>query len=277
MTPISQSSRSQATPDPSLCISIHDVAPATWAECNRLVEALRQVAPVPLTFLVVPAWHHRCQEREEQAYLDALEAQRHAGSELALHGYTHLDEGRRPNCMATYFWRHIYTAGEAEFAGLSCQQARQRLGWGLEWFARQGWPVEGFVAPLWLMSAGSWRALRRTGLRYTSSFTRFYLLQERRSLFAPSLFYGGGHLTSRLSQPLNTASAFALRDAPLLRLALHPRDAAHASTIRHAQHLVEKLLNTREALTSAAFAERWSALVRRDANHRHQWVLDKAA
>ncbi len=277
MSRISQLPRSPLVPEPSLCISIHDVAPATWPQCERLVQALGEVAPLPLTYLVVPAWHHRAPDHEEQVCLSALEAQRVAGSELALHGYTHLDEGRGPNCMATYFWRRIYTAGEAEFAGLSSEQARQRLAWGLEWFARQGWQVEGFVPPVWLMSAGSWRALRGTGLRYTTTFSRFYLLQERRSLFAPSLFYGGGHVTSHLSHPLNSAAAVALRQAPLLRLALHPRDARYPSTIRHAQHLVEKLLATREPLTTAAFARRWSALVRRDGVYGRRWVLDKAA
>ena len=37
-----------------LCVSIHDVAPATWTDCLRLVQAVRAVADIPLTWLVVP-------------------------------------------------------------------------------------------------------------------------------------------------------------------------------------------------------------------------------
>jgi predicted deacetylase len=277
MSYVSRKTRHPVASDQTLCVSVHDVAPATWGQCRQLARAIREVAPLPLTFLVVPAWHHRCHEREEQVCVDALEVERASGSELALHGYTHLDEGRRPNCMATYFWRHIYTAGEAEFAGLSFRQARQRLAWGREWFARQGWPVEGFVAPAWLMSAGSWRALRRAGLRYTATFSRFYLLQEKRSLFAPSLFYGGGRLTSRFSQPLDSAAAWGLRQAPLLRLALQPRDARYPSTILHCQRLLEKLLVTREALTNAQFAQRWSELSQHDDALVARWAGDKPA
>jgi predicted deacetylase len=242
-----------------------------------LLAAVREVAPIPMSLLVVPAWHHRCHDREEQVCFGALEDERIRGCELTLHGYTHLDEGLRPNCMATYFWRHIYTAGEAEFAGLSSVQARQRLAWGLEWFARQGWPVEGFVAPAWLMSAGSWRALRRTRLRYTTTFSRFYLLQERRSLFAPSLFYGDGRLVSRVSHPLASAAAWSMRNAPLLRLALRPQDVRYPSTILHAQRLVEKLLTRREPMTNAEFARRWSGVTQHDNAYSHLWVSDKPA
>ena len=42
-----------------LCVSIHDVAPATWSDCLRLVEAVRAVADIPLTWLVVPHHHFR--------------------------------------------------------------------------------------------------------------------------------------------------------------------------------------------------------------------------
>ena len=41
----------------ALCVSIHDVAPATWKECERLAAAIREVADIPLTWLVVPHYH----------------------------------------------------------------------------------------------------------------------------------------------------------------------------------------------------------------------------
>ena len=245
----------------ALCISIHDVAPPHWDDCARLLSAIREVAPLPATLLVVPAWHHRCHEEDEPRWLQALEAERANGSELALHGYTHLDEGRSPNCAMTYFWRHIYTGGEAEFAGLSCEQAEQRLAWGQEWFARQGWTPEGFVAPDWLLSAGSWRALSRSSLRYTCTFTRLHLLENGRSLFAPSLFYAGRNSAlSSASRLANTGAAWFLREAPLLRLALQPRDACRPATLLHCQRLIERALRQREALTMAQFASRWSAV-----------------
>lgn len=264
--------------DKALCIAIHDVAPLTWQRCERVVAALDEVARLPLTFLVVPAWHHRSDEEEGGPCIDALNQRRASGCELALHGYTHLDEGRRPNCRATWFWRNIYTRGEAEFAGLSSAQARQRLDWGLEWFARQGWPVEGFVPPAWLLSAGSWRALRRSGLRYTTSYSRFHLLQERCSLFAPSLFYSHHNpVSSAASRLPNHIAAWALRDAPLLRLSLFPGDARYPGTLLHMQRMVEKLLQSRDAMTMGEFARRWSGVVSRGSGLSGMWAHDTPA
>jgi predicted deacetylase len=245
---------------PALCVSIHDVAPATWPLCEKLIAAVGKVAPIPLTFLVVPAWHHQCKGESDDACFAALDAHREHGNELALHGYTHLDEGRGPDCPWTYFCRHIYTQGEGEFAGLGVRQANRRLAWGIEWFARRGWTPDGFVAPAWLLSDGSWEALASAPFRYTTTFSRFYLLPQRRSLFAPALVYsarsGWGSTVSRCANDLCTPM---LQSAPLLRLALHPRDAHYPSTLLHCQRAIEKLLLTRDAMTKSAFALHWSA------------------
>jgi predicted deacetylase len=161
----------------------------------------------------------------------------------------------------------VYTRGEGEFAALGVEQARQRLAWARECFARRGWQAQGFVAPAWLLSEGSWQALREAGFGYTTSFSRFYLLREGRSLFAPSLVYSSRNgWGSALSRSGTSVSAQLLRAAPLLRLALHPQDANHRSTLLHCQRLVEQLLQTRDAMTKMEFAQRWSARCHDDAS-----------
>src|SRR5688572_16051893 len=68
---------------PALCVSIHDVAPATWDECARLAQAMREVAELPLTWLVVPQYHRAGGDpaRMESGLGCALAR----GDELALH------------------------------------------------------------------------------------------------------------------------------------------------------------------------------------------------
>ncbi|MGB6055370.1 MAG: DUF2334 domain-containing protein, partial [Burkholderiaceae bacterium] len=46
---------------------------------------------------------------------------------------------------------------------------------------------------------------------------------------------------------------------PLVRLGLHPADAAHPELICHCQRLIEGLLATRQALTKGDFALRLQA------------------
>lgn len=113
------------------------------------------------------------------------------------------------------------------------------------------------MAPAWLLSAGTWEALRDFRFLYTTTFSHFHLLEDNRRVFAPSLVYsarsGWGSFASRIG---TSCSALALRQAPLVRLALHPADVHHRATVLHCQRMVEKLLRKREALTKAQFATR---------------------
>ncbi|MFL6708408.1 MAG: DUF2334 domain-containing protein, partial [Massilia sp.] len=78
----------------ALCVSIHDVAPATWTDCLRLLEALREVAPeLPLTWLIVPRYHGQAPDAPSMD--QQLTELAGGGHELALHGYTHVDTAAR--------------------------------------------------------------------------------------------------------------------------------------------------------------------------------------
>ena len=237
----------------ALCVSIHDVAPVTWPACQRLLQAVRAVADVPLTLLVVPCYHG--DDGRDAGYEAALGALLARGHELALHGYRHLDGGPPPSGPRQRWLRRVYTRGEGEFAALGEADSRQLLALGLEWFRRRGWPIDGFVAPAWLLGPGGWAALRGMPFGYTTTLTHFHWLPAGRSICSPSLVYTARNgVGRRLSPPLATAQAACLARAGLVRLGLHPADAAHPALLRHAQSLVAALLASRLALTKSAFA-----------------------
>jgi predicted deacetylase len=240
-----------AAPRRALCVAIHDVAPATWDDCSRLRDAVRAVADIPLTWLVVPCYHGCA--ASPLGFERGLDALLDAGHELALHGYTHLDTA--PSTFASALLRKVYTQSEGEFAAIDESEARRKIALGLDWFARRRWPVSGFVAPAWLLGAHAWRALRGYPFAYTTTVGRFHLLQRREALVAPSLVYAARNHAGRLvSPPLARAAALLYRRAPLLRLALHPRDARHPALLRHAQTLIAQLLDERTPMTKATFA-----------------------
>jgi predicted deacetylase len=240
----------------ALCVSIHDAAPATWSDCLRLLEAVRAVSPdLPLTWLLVPRYHGDA--ASSPAMEQTLSQLLAAGHELALHGYTHLDTAPPRPGWRDHVLRRIYTQGEGEFAALGEEGALHRIDLGLAWFARRGWPVDGFVPPAWLASAGTRLALRQRPFIYTTSVSRFYFLPGERSVWSPSLMYTARNRAGRcLSPPLSHAAALALSlvRAPLIRLALHPADARHPALLRHAQHLMAQLLQQRRGTTKRAFA-----------------------
>lgn len=241
-----------------LCVSIHDVAPATWTECKTLLDAVVAVGDIPLTLLVVPAYHGAAVT--VPSFDHQLELRVARGDELALHGYTHLDTGPPARGWREEFARQVYTSGEGEFAALAVNEAADRLKLGMQWFARRGWALRGFIAPAWLLGAGGWQALGESRLLYTTTWRRFHILSNREAVDAPSLVYSSRTAWGRaLSRRAVSWAAQMQRQAPLVRLSLHPRDAHDRATILHFQKLLETLLRQRQAMTKAGFAEDWLA------------------
>lgn len=241
----------------SLCVSIHDVAPTTWLACEKLLRAVREVADIPVTLLVVPYYHYRC-EALPSWYAAALRERLAAGDELALHGYTHVDEGAPAQTVGQRLVREVCTRGEGEFAALSCEDARQRLTRGRDWFARQGLPVVGFVAPAWLLSRGAWAALRSQPFLYTTTWRAFHLLPAGPDAHSPALVCAARNaFTRRASRIANRTLVCHVRGRPLARLGLHPADAAYADLTRHWQRLLAMLLEERVAMTKAQFTRAW--------------------
>jgi predicted deacetylase len=238
----------------ALCIVMHDVTRATWPDCERLLTALRAVAPAPVTLLLVPEFHRGQAARRDPRFCALMGERLGQGDELALHGFRHHDDAPLDG-LGDRLLRSVYTAAEGEFAALDAAAADRRLAAGVEWFREQGWPLEGFVAPAWLMSAGTWQALARYPLTYTSTLTRLYLLPEALPLEAPSLVFSArSPWRRRISHYWVDGVAAARRSASCIRLGLHPIDANYPDVVLHWQKLFERLLDTHQPCTKATLA-----------------------
>ena len=256
MRPDLTAEKPSTPPQRWLCVSLHDVAPATWASCQSVLAAVHEVADIPLTLLVVPAYHGACSAQPE--FEHAISAQLAAGHELALHGYFHLDP-QVPSDIVDWMRRRVYTAGEGEFCGLSEDEARERLALGARWFAANGLPLAGFVAPAWLLGTGAWKALRtHDGLHYTSTLTKLVALPEEQAIHAPCLTYSVRSAWRRPTSIVwNTVLSRMTHSAQVLRLGLHPHDADSPSVRRSWQRLLESALTDRTAVTKAEFVCQW--------------------
>ena len=100
------------------------------------------------------------------------------GDEIALHGWTHLDEGR-PHGRVDRLRRELYTRGEGEFWALArrggaAASLRHRLVRG------QRLAAAGFVAPAWLLGPGGGRPWRAP-FAYTSTLRQSTCRRRRRS------------------------------------------------------------------------------------------------
>jgi predicted deacetylase len=241
----------------ALCVSIHDVAPHTWSRCKQWLHEIHAVADIPVTLLVVPNYH-RYRYYNQPQFDHILEDRLEQGDELALHGYSHLDENAAPSTYWNKFVRHSYTQGEAEFYAIEPGEARKRLQAGLAWFNHNHWPITGFVAPAWLLGDGAWQALSEFPFKYTTTLRKFFLLPERICLDSQSLVFSARNgWLKHVSYARNSILQQTNRNAPLVRLGLHPNDILQPDIVKHAQRLIANLLESRVAMTKMNFATLW--------------------
>ncbi|MDF5938602.1 DUF2334 domain-containing protein [Pseudomonas aeruginosa] len=148
-----------------------------------------------MTWLVVPDFHHRNPLEADEKFCKLLSRRvTRVTNWLSTASITTMTPHHR--VPGQYFMRRIYT-WEGEFYALDHAEAKTRLAAGIELFRRRGWPLHGFVAPAWLMSAGTRQALGESGLRYTSDPSNLHLLPHLQPIEAPGLVWSAQCLASR--------------------------------------------------------------------------------
>lgn len=233
----------ESTNNPAVLLVLHDVAPSTWADYQPFVEAVDALGNVPMTWLVVPDFHRHNALNDQPAFCRMLDTRVARGDELALHGYFHDDQEPGPTTPRDWFMRRVYTH-EGEFYRLSHEAALARLRAGIEIFQRHDWPLHGFVAPAWLMSDGTRQALRELPLRYTSDPQHLYRLPDFTPLDAPGLVWSARSAWRRgLSKIVCEQRQQRWRQAPVIRLGLHPVDMRHGYSRDYWLHTLERLLS----------------------------------
>ncbi|WAH59852.1 polysaccharide deacetylase family protein [Pseudomonas silvicola] len=235
---------------------LHDVSPQSWEDYKPFVDAVDALGDVRMTLLVVPDFHHHNHVHNFPAFRRMMDLRLARGDELALHGFYHADDGPMPHTPRDYFMRRVYT-WEGEFYGLSEADAQTRLEAGLDVFARNDWPVHGFVAPAWLMSEGTRQALKRLPLAYTSDPQHLYRLPDFAQVSAPGLVWSARSAWRRgLSKVISDWRQQQWQQAPCIRLGLHPVDMRHGYSRDYwLQTLVSLLEQGRVPMTKFAWLQ----------------------
>lgn len=219
---------------PELAVVLHGVQPATWKACLRVIDAIGDVAAVPMTLALVPAATAGSggDGEGDDAFDDAMQERLECGDELAVHGDT-------------------AKSGEDE-------AAMARLTVAMRWFATRRWPLLGLVERQWLSPLFR-RALCSTPLRYAIAPQGLYALPQGKLLQSRSLAYSAEGMWERLSCLGRNAMAdrTAPESEPLLRFELHPGDADDALLRRDWQRRLAWHLQYRRAGTMADVIQRW--------------------
>jgi len=233
-----------------LCVVVHDVAPATWPACERLLAMLDDLRVSPLTLLVVPDFHGTGQAVASPAFVRAIDRRRARGDEVALHGFFHRDDAPAPRTPLAWVRRRVLTAGEGEFAELGPDEARVRILRGLHQFASIGWKAEGFVAPGWLANEATRSVLRGIGLHWTSTHAALIDVARDRRIAAPCLTASPRTYWRRAaSLAWLRVGARALSRQRLVRVGLHPADGDHPELMACWREVIARLLVQRDTVT----------------------------
>jgi predicted deacetylase len=235
-----------------VCIEVHDVAPATWGECEAILRMLDVGGATRLTLLVVPRFHRGAPIGADAAFARALDARLARGDELVLHGYYHVDEAPPPRTLRGFVARRLLTRGEGEFAAIAEDAAADRLGRGVAAFAARGWPLHGFVPPAWLLGPRARAALARSDHRFEYVALRggIVRLPQWRYARSATLCYSPDRAWRRaMSRTLIRRELSRARDQACLRLSIHPQDARVPAVMDHWRTLVDGALRERAPCT----------------------------
>jgi uncharacterized protein len=202
-------------------VSIHDVSPAWEREVDVALEHCHEHGVRP-ALLVVPDFHGRAKLSDHPAYCEKLRALQATGHEVYLHGYYHRAEG------GSFFRQKVVSAGEAEFAAVSEDEAKRRLDEGEQMLRDAGLAIRGFVAPAWSMPKWVLAMLGERGYGFTEDHVRIYDPAKKTSRASLVLNFASrtpGRLFSsaawcRIARP-------ARRFVPA-RIAIHPADMRFA-------------------------------------------------
>ena len=241
---------------PRALLSLHDVTPAFQPQIQRAWSSLQRwgtFPDAPPALLVVPRYHDRWPLTDHPEFVSWLADARAAGAEVVLHGLTHeaARTARRVEGVIERAKARFLTAGEGEFQTLTYYQTARALREGLELLeAALDDRPSGFVAPAWLESVHTARALAAQGFGYHEDHLFIDDLARDRRLFVPAITFTG-RSRARAIASIGWAKAMApLLRAPVdIRLALHPVDFDHDDLVAAIGELVEVISQRRQWTT----------------------------
>ena len=233
----------------NVVVSIHDVAPCTFAASQELVNHVQRHG-IRATLLVVPGPWGGEQMAPGSPFCRWLDHCQQEGHEISMHGWSHTAPGNVGLCIGGIAAR-VIARGCAEFATLDRAAARRRLVAGLNAMRDAGFDPVGFTPPGWLASTSARDTIGAVGFEYSTSHRSIidHRAGVRHKVSAvcqrpDSVLTSVG---SRLVRRVLIGHVTAGRD---VRLALHPRDLSTAA-LAHATVTLVQVASVASTLTYA--------------------------
>ncbi|MEM9445096.1 MAG: polysaccharide deacetylase family protein [Verrucomicrobiota bacterium] len=235
-------------------VSLHDYHQGSHHAISEQIEVLNCLGVKNVSLLIIPNYHRQGLIFEDSNSLAFLEQRLEAGDDLVLHGFYHLG---KLGSQGNFFIKNFYTANEGEFWDLTDQEFSERLEKGMFFWKERNWPLDGFIAPAWLLPKAYDLQLSKLGFHYTTRLNSIELLQKGKQILTQSLCYssraGWRRLISRQWNPYLLKRLWA---NDVIRLSLHPNDLAWTRCRAQIIQIVEMILaRGYQPLTYAEYAK----------------------
>jgi uncharacterized protein len=234
----------------ALVVSIHDVAPSTRANVEKILVELARHRVHVCSLLVVPDYHRQGRSLADAGFRSWLHELAANGHEIVIHGVFHQRARRNDENALAKIVTRIYTMDEGEFFDLGYDEALRLVQKAREDFEAHGFHPTGFIAPAWLLGAEAERAVIDAGMSYTTTLRTVRDFGGGRIVQSQSLVYSGRSGWRRVSSLAWNRSLFRrLTTDPLLRLGIHPPDIDHRVIWKQIGEIIRKALVDRQAMT----------------------------
>lgn len=188
-----------------IAVSIHDVTPRYDRELGEIYSALDAVGVTVRSELVVPDFQRHFNITEFPDFINQMQSHRNQGCDISLHGIYH---------------------DYAEFFRFGYTQANSALTRGLDIFQTAlGFSPAGFVAPQWLQSRGSMKAVWEHNFAYTATLTALHCNNKKINAF-PLNYDWGIVWVDRIFSWRNDRFCRSKQDG-LIRFSMHPMDVTN--------------------------------------------------
>ncbi len=231
-------------------VSIHDVAPSHVDDLRYLLDACDAAGARPRVLKVIPNEGGRQDIRAHPKFVDLLRAEARAGSEIVLHGYTHVAAGTIAGWRPASVRARLFAPTAAEFFTIDGPEMAARLTAGRRILSEAGLEVRGFCAPAWLATSELPLQLRRCEFHYLVSMAWVRDVVSGKRLFTSWQGYMGAGSGQESLIRLGSWGCMRLPSrAGAVKVFLHPQGARTSADCRRTLRDMGALVQRRTCVT----------------------------
>jgi predicted deacetylase len=236
----------QVSPRRLLIVALHDVAPPFETDIRTQLKELATIGVQRCVLTVVPNWHGAYPLEAGSSFVDLLQAQLAAGSELVLHGLEHRRHGPLHGTPSLRLRAMLFAGDAAEFLTFTPLEAFGALCEGVDLFTRAGLPRPiTFCAPGWLLPKSALWALHKAEIRRVIGMFSLHDLAQSKHLWIPSFGYMG--VSPRQEAAIQFFNRLVcgtrLNSAAIAQVYLHPQDCMRRPVFRRIMDTIARMVS----------------------------------